>query len=232
VAKGIRQYSLGKGLPNCSLPTDVYLRFRKSSIFNRENLKSKVSSHHIVRDQQEPALILVDLDTFPFDLLGQVLEWAPFTVCGDDALDQALAYGINLDVVYSNRQNAEELLAHFPGIVIVRPKENWIEEAVLLLASKGHKAVNVVASDDILDLHVLHRMSSFILMDIVTPSKKYIRVEREFSKWLPAGSQLAFHGKGSFDVNDIDMIETNILVKEEGMITVKGDEAFILGMDN
>jgi len=188
-----------------------------------------VSSHHIVRDQQEPALILADLVAFPFDLLGQLLEWAPFTVCGEDALDQALAYGINLDVVFSDRPDVEELLAHFPSIVIVRPKENWIEEAILLLAAKGHKAVNMIASDNAMDLDVLHRMSSLILMDIVTPTKKYIRAEKEFSKWLPAGSRIHIIGAEHAQIDGRRLTEEEIDLRRDGLVQIISTSPFIIG---
>lgn len=187
-----------------------------------------MSSHHIVRDQQEPTLILADLDTFPFDLLGQLLEWAPFTVCGQDALDQALAYGINLDVVFSNRQNVEEQLAHFPGIEIVRAKENWIEEAAVLLSAKGHKAVNVVVRDGFLDIALMERMNSYLLSDFITPTSKLIYAHQEFIKWLPAGSVMRIHGAKAVQLEGGELAGDEVISQTDGITVIKSKQPFIL----
>ncbi|MFD2144372.1 hypothetical protein [Mucilaginibacter antarcticus] len=36
-----------------------------------------MSSHHIVREKQEPALLVLGLDGFDEEQLGQLLEWSP-----------------------------------------------------------------------------------------------------------------------------------------------------------
>jgi thiamine pyrophosphokinase len=189
-----------------------------------------LSSHHIVRDQQEPALILADLDAFPFDLLGQLLEWAPFTVCGDEALDQALKYEINLDVVYTHRQNAEVLLSHFPGVQILRPNENWLEEAISFLMSKGHKAVNVIVSEGFEDLDLMHRISRHMLVDVISPTMKYVRIEGEFSKWMTAGSRLKVLGIEQFQVTGAEVNGTEITVISDGLVKIQSEKAVIIAL--
>ncbi len=187
-----------------------------------------MSSHHIVRDQQEPALILAEVDTFPFDLLGQLLEWAPYTVCGDAALDQALKYEINLDVVFSDRLNVAEQLAHFPGVEIVRPNENWIEEAVLLLASKGHRAVNVIVGSGFSDITFMERMNEYLLCDFITPSSKQIYVAKEFSKWLTAGTVIKVFGSEYVKVRGGDVIDGQLIKSEDGLLSLCSEKSFII----
>jgi thiamine pyrophosphokinase len=189
-----------------------------------------MSSHHIIRDEQEPALILADLDAFPFDLLGQLLEWAPYTVCGDKALDQALAYGINLDVIYSSRPNLNELVGHFPSIQTLDSGNNWIDESVRLLGERGHKAVNIVTTD-CLEHHHMHRLSEQILMDVITPELKFILVNNTFSKWMPVGSSLKNVENKVLMINGVAFQGPTFSVKKEGTITVSSDHApFIIGL--
>ena len=41
-----------------------------------------MSSHHIVRDDQEPALIITNgASCSEEELIGQLLEWSPFSDC-------------------------------------------------------------------------------------------------------------------------------------------------------
>ena len=57
-----------------------------------------MSSHHIVREGQEPALIIANGQACSMDLLNQLLEWSPFIVVLDGALSRVLELGIKFDV--------------------------------------------------------------------------------------------------------------------------------------
>jgi len=58
-----------------------------------------MSSHHIVRDDQEPALIIANGEACSYELLGQLLEWSPFVIVLDSAMERALELGIKVDVL-------------------------------------------------------------------------------------------------------------------------------------
>ena len=58
-----------------------------------------MSSHHIVRDDQEPALIIANGASCSFELLGQLLEWSPIVIVLDNAIDRVLQLDIKVDVL-------------------------------------------------------------------------------------------------------------------------------------
>lgn len=64
-----------------------------------------MSSHHIVRDDQEPALIIANGASCSFDLLGQLLEWSPIVVVLDNAIDRVLQLDIKVDVLLGDFDN-------------------------------------------------------------------------------------------------------------------------------
>lgn len=68
-----------------------------------------MSSHHIVRDDQEPALILYSADSGEVEAIGQLLEWSPVVVVHHQALDLALAMGIKIEAVGSPENLKEEV---------------------------------------------------------------------------------------------------------------------------
>ena len=49
-----------------------------------------MSSHHIVREKQEPALLVLGLDDFPDELLGQLLEWSPTVIVTADTVEPGI----------------------------------------------------------------------------------------------------------------------------------------------
>ena len=58
-----------------------------------------MSSHHIVREKQEPALLVLGLDSFPAELLGQLLEWNPTVIATQLTAKSLNDYGIKIIAV-------------------------------------------------------------------------------------------------------------------------------------
>lgn len=58
-----------------------------------------MSSHHIVRDEQEPALIISDFLEIQKEDIGQLLEWSPTVIALENALHDLLTIGIKIDIV-------------------------------------------------------------------------------------------------------------------------------------
>lgn len=49
-----------------------------------------MSSHHIVREKQEPALLIMDLNGFNDEHLGQLLEWNPTVLVNEPFMKQQI----------------------------------------------------------------------------------------------------------------------------------------------
>ena len=64
-----------------------------------------MSSHHIVRDDQEPALIIANGACCQPDLLGQLLEWSPLVVVLDSAIERVMELDIKVDVLLGDRKS-------------------------------------------------------------------------------------------------------------------------------
>ena len=109
-----------------------------------------MSSHHIVRDDQEPALIIANGASCSFDLLGQLLEWSPIVVVLDNAIERVLQLDIKIDVLlgdFDGDFNPEIYKEkQFPLEIVHAPNQDKtdLEKAFDYLIEKGHKAVNVV----------------------------------------------------------------------------------------
>ena len=109
-----------------------------------------MSSHHIVRDDQEPALIIANGASCSDELMGQLLEWSPLVIVLDSAIERVLELEIKVDVLlgdFDRGFNPEYYLEkQYPLKIVHTPNQDKtdLEKAFDYLIEEGHKAVNVV----------------------------------------------------------------------------------------
>jgi thiamine pyrophosphokinase len=109
-----------------------------------------MSSHHIIREKQEPALIIANGAQCHSELIGQLLEWSPYIVVLDGALERVLKLGIHFDVVIGDLDSLSEQDAvhlkqmHIP--ILHRPDQEKtdLQKGIEYLIEKDHKAVNII----------------------------------------------------------------------------------------
>ncbi|WP_421875016.1 hypothetical protein [Marinoscillum sp.] len=154
-----------------------------------------MSSHHIVRDEQEPALIVHQLDSFPTDTLHALLEWSPTVVACEPAIDRFTSLGHKLDVVLIGFQNfsfwQEKLSAQQPLKIVTTQNGGFLMTGLTILQRDGHSAVNVITSEDTYPEVVELVMDWIQILDVVvfTPRKRILIVRTEtFRKWIPKGT--------------------------------------------
>ena len=109
-----------------------------------------MSSHHIIREDQEPALIIANGQSCSDELLGQLLEWSPLVVVLDSAVHRVLDLGIKIDVLlgdFDRDINLDEIKENQDPIEIIHtPNQDKtdLEKAFDFLIARGHQAVNVL----------------------------------------------------------------------------------------
>ncbi len=80
-----------------------------------------MSSHHIVRENQEPMLFVAGYD-FSWKLLDELLEWSPLLIADEEAAEKLNSAGIKMDALLCASANlfaAKELYAHQEPITFV-----------------------------------------------------------------------------------------------------------------
>lgn len=162
-----------------------------------------MSSHHIVRDDQEPALIIANGAECHPELLGQLLEWSPWVVVLDSAIERVLQYNIKVDVLLGDFDRAFDpnvyLESQFPIEIVHAPDQNKtdLEKAFDYLIEKGFPAVNVVwatgkrADHTMINLTTLATYRDQLKVVIHDDHSKVHLLPRSFKKWYPAGTKLS-----------------------------------------
>lgn len=151
-----------------------------------------MSSHHIVRDEQEPALFIQQLHAVPSERLGHLLEWSPTVMITSDQVDQALGRGFKVDVVLCHRQELEalrsKLLHQVPIHFLTIPRyEESIPRGLDHLVASKHKAVYLVTN---FSAQLVKRLSFHLTsmqVTIIDGDFKWYFVDRKFKKWGPPG---------------------------------------------
>ena len=109
-----------------------------------------MSSHHIIREGQEPALIIANGESCSNELLGQLLEWSPFVVVLDGAINRVLELGIKIDVLlgdFDSKNHATEQIQAQQKIEIIHtPDQNKtdLQKGIEFLISRNFDAVNII----------------------------------------------------------------------------------------
>lgn len=139
-----------------------------------------MSSHHIVRENQEPALIVQYFNAIDAESLGQILEWSPTVITDNDNADFLYAEGIKVDVVFTNSKaiNQQE------NTKVLPLDTDFLECSLNYLVHRKYSAVNILCNS--VSSHLL-AYSSRIDMVLYQDQKRFVVVCSGFEKWYPKG---------------------------------------------
>lgn len=217
-----------------------------------------MSSHHIVRDDQEPALIIANGASCSQELMGQLLEWSPFVVVLDSAIERVLELDIKVDVIlgdFDRGFNPEKYLEEqFPLEIIHTPDQNKtdLEKALDFLIERGHKAVNIIwatgkrADHTITNITNIVRFRNELKIVILDDHSKIFLLPNKFEKWypkdtkislIPIGEVFGTHSKNLFYPLQNDTLtlgyktSSSNHVAEDGLVLIEHQKGDLLLME-
>ena len=145
-----------------------------------------MSSHHIVREGQEPAVILTGSMT---NAIGQLLEWSPVVIGLSAAIDDIVLHGIKVDAVVipsSRRNEVIQKLAHqFPLTILHAERADEISTSLHFLVASKHSAVTIHTGNPSVLFDELIPFSDKLAITVVDDNMKWSLVASgRFSKWF------------------------------------------------
>jgi hypothetical protein len=147
-----------------------------------------MSSHHFVKEQQEPAVFILDAEGISFDTVAPLLEWSPTLLVAQEAVEIVLSWGIKIDVVLADlafqNENSHLLEEQYPLRFLTVSALSALDEGVHYLLASQHKGVHLVGFD-----HQKHQELEEKIFDldltVVDGDWKYYPVKGgKFSKWF------------------------------------------------
>jgi len=182
-----------------------------------------MSSHHIVREKQEPALLIMSLDGFENENLGQILEWSPTVIVHEEIYELVDSMAFKVDAVVTknphfNTQESTRLI-----LTDIEP----LEDALKFLVGEQYPAVNIITNEFLLKDYVLFVDDLDIVVFI--GDRKIFPVRSGFSKWQPAGEEIQLlHEVHNLHTSGLRKVEDHILETEkDGFYSLTFDQPFI-----
>lgn len=170
-----------------------------------------MSSHHIIRDEQEPALIIANGESCSFELMGELLEWSPLVVVLDSAIHRVLELNIKVDVLlgdFDRDFDAEKIREQqYPIEIIHTPDQEKtdLEKAFDYLIQRGFPAVNVLwatgrrADHTITNITNIVRFREQLKIVILDDYSKIFLLPKTYEKWYPKGTPISLIPIGKVD---------------------------------
>lgn len=144
-----------------------------------------MSSHHIVREKQEPALLILSLAHFDEEYLGQLLEWSPTVLVSSTIVDEVDSLGIKIDLIISDDQNYKSDQEH---VKIIHSIEDELEDALKYLVGEDYPAVNIIHHHFDVKDYLLY--AAFIDLVVFCQDQKIYPIPSGFSKWKSKNEEI------------------------------------------
>lgn len=217
-----------------------------------------MSSHHIVRDDQEPALIIANGAACSDELLGQLLEWSPLVIVLDSAIERVLDLGIKVDVLLGDFDRGFDANYYkekqYPLEIVHTPDQNKtdLEKAFDYLIEKGHKAANVVwgtgkrADHTLTNITNIVRYRDDLKIVLLDDHSKIFLLPKRFEKWytkdsiislIPIGRVGGIHSENLFYPLKNDTLTIGYRtgssnhVTQDGIVIIEHQEGDLLLME-
>lgn len=177
-----------------------------------------MSSHHIVKEKQEPALYIHELGNFNEEYLGQLLEWSPTLIVLANEYEKVVSLGLKVDIIVGN---LEAGIALQENIRIIPQQKNGIEDAIEFLVKEKYPAVNVISKISSFDDLTCYLPD--INLVLFTETSKHFAIKSGFSIWKPAGSIFLIDIIAYFEADNLMQQEEEgkFLVVEDGLVAFR-----------
>lgn len=217
-----------------------------------------MSSHHIVRDNQEPALIIANGAACSNELLGQLLEWSPLVIVLDSAIDRVLELGIKVDVLLGDFDRGFDPQSYkekqYPIEIVHAPNQDKtdLEKAFDYLIERKIPAANVVwatgkrTDHTITNITNIVRFRDNLKIVILDDHSKVFLLPTKFEKWYPKNTPLSLipigevsgiHSRNLFYPLENDTLTIGYRtgssnhVSEDGIVTIEHSKGDLLLME-
>lgn len=182
-----------------------------------------MSSHHFVKEGQEPALVI--LDAVPFPSVENLLEWAPLVVVHEKSLDAVIRWGIKIDVVLARSVRVSDLTLELRDQAPIRifslEDSNDLSAILWILIALKQTSTYVATAEPKIFLQDHGLPVDKIQVSLVTEDRKWSHIpSSKFIKWLAKGTELGLHATGTITLSNLQHRGQGLMVQEDGPVEI------------
>lgn len=187
-----------------------------------------MSSHHIVRDNQEPALFM-DSPIHNFEWIGQLLEWSPILIVNVKYMDWIVMHDLKPDIILSeteiNNEQKEKYKSDWFPLEIA--EGNISVNLISALQVKNQVYLNWFCLDENLKNNADFVIKNKLNYNLQTDNKRCVPVyTQKFSKWLNPGIYTLLNNDEEFYLNSEKITSKNIDIKVAETVTLTSNEPY------
>ena len=185
-----------------------------------------MSSHHIVRENQEPALFIANPECLAQEYLDQLLEWSPTIITLSEHYELLRSLEIKIDVVFDSQglQTAEIE----ENLTLLPYSGSYLNPLFEYLGEKKNFAINIITPDiNILDYEGY--LDDFTITFLGGDRKSML--VKKYEKWLPKGYSLIIdHYTGNEQgLTNLNLVSQNCYkVVQDGFISIAQQANYLL----
>jgi thiamine pyrophosphokinase len=192
-----------------------------------------MSSHHFVKEDQEPALLILNAKVISFEKVQELLEWSPTVIVSEEVVEEVTGWGIKIDIVLCEEVKIislkESLIDQSPiRFISYHNQREILSTAYYFLTASKYKAVNIL----IKDRTQFDFIQTFVGMNVEVfyEGKRWVYIHsKKFEKWVSEGTQFSIYPKlPTVQLKKVGLSEEMKSVKDS-MISIEANGAFWLG---
>ncbi len=173
-----------------------------------------MSSHHFVREDQEPALLILDAETIAFSKIQELLEWSPTVIVNEPALLTVLGWGIKVDIVIAAIAHQEKIIASLSEQgplrwIWLEAGDDSLEMAFHFLAATRQKNVSVIGIDPSMFSKVQEWLGRINAVLFHNQLRWSFLPTGKLEKWFPQGTSYLI-GMANGTVQECAVLEDGI----------------------
>jgi len=189
-----------------------------------------VSSHHFVKEDQEPALLILDARAISFEKVQELLEWSPTVIVSESVLDEVAGWGIKVDVVVCTPAGLEPLAKSLVDqaplkFLSCNQSEEFLSTVLYYSIAAKYKAIHVLLSDQNL-FEDIQKITG-IDVEVFCEDKKWSFVRSgRFKKWVAKGIQFFTFPLFSDNIFQTQGLDSQLHSLQDGKIRIERGEPF------
>lgn len=160
-----------------------------------------MSSHHFVREGQEPALILANGAPCSMELLNEVSGWCPLVMVLDGAYYKAMERNLYFDILLGDFDSIGSVPKHFPFPVEVHhtPDQNKtdLQKGIDLLLDRGVEAAHILwgtggrLDHTLANINTLAQNAAQLNLTLIDDHSVMYCLQSPFVKYFKQGTNLS-----------------------------------------
>ncbi len=191
-----------------------------------------MSSHHVIRDEQEPPLFILHRSQ-NIALVKQLLGWSPSVWVMEPEAEWVMSLDVKIDGVLTLKPGKHQKINQQIGeySVAMFNEEDAIGSIYQVLAGKEYTGIHIFCDSyqrDELLKKVSNQIDNLPIILITDFETVIIIKKAKFRKWYSKGTQLQIL-KGELSENDnLERVGENYLIKNDGIIQINSKDSIIV----